>query len=102
VIKCANTECVLWQNEARFNNCKKWRAMLGQDCGFISTEQLKVITGGHKMMFTEHTDEELWKILEWLRNTPLPIECFDAFLAEYGRTKNIATARFFALSEWDC
>lgn len=54
------------------------------------------------MPFTGHSCEELHSILEWLKTTELPEECLDAFLSDYKETGNLASARFFALQEWDC
>jgi len=52
--------------------------------------------------FTGEPQEDLKAILLSISDSPLPVEVFDAFLAEYARTKDLQGARFFAQCEWDC
>ena len=54
------------------------------------------------MPFTGHTPEKLKETLKSIIESGLPIEVFDAFLAEYVRTQCLDKARFFAMCEWDC
>jgi len=54
------------------------------------------------MPFTGHPAAELHNILTGIAESDLSVELFDAFLAEYRRTGDLATARFFAACEWDC
>lgn len=49
-----------------------------------------------------HDMDELNNVLESIISCPLPLEVFDAFLAEYKRSGDLDTARFFAQCEWDC
>ena len=56
----------------------------------------------NKMCFTEHSLDELDGLLDWLKTTPLPVECLDAFLYDYRKTGNLDSAIFFAICEWDC
>ena len=54
------------------------------------------------MPFTGHKPEHLYAILKSIADSPLSVELFDAFLAEYIKTKDLDKARFFGLCEWDC
>lgn len=54
------------------------------------------------MPFTGHTPEELSATFKSIAECSMPVEVFDAFLAEYVRTKDLGKARFFASCEWDC
>lgn len=54
------------------------------------------------MPFTGHEAKQLYKVLESIFNSPMPVELFDAFLAEYKRSGNLSEARHFAACEWDC
>lgn len=54
-----------------------------------------------RMPFTGHKAVDLAIYFDLINNSGLPLECFDAFLAEYARTKNLSTAWFFAQCEWD-
>lgn len=54
------------------------------------------------MPHTDHTAKELAATLKSIIKCSLPIEVFDAFLAEYKKTGNLAAARHFAMCEWDC
>lgn len=54
------------------------------------------------MPHSQHEAEHLRLTLNSIIECPLPLEVFDAFLAEYARTKNLDEARFFAMCEWDC
>lgn len=56
----------------------------------------------HRGCFTRHRDEDILGVLEWLKKTPLPYECLDAFLYNYKRTGDINDSVFFACCEWDC
>jgi hypothetical protein len=55
-----------------------------------------------KMPFSGHSGEDLQGVLNFLKETPLPIECLDAFLYDYKNTGNLDSAVFFARCEWDC
>ena len=57
---------------------------------------------GVVMTFTGHTHEKLKATLKSIIESGLPIEIFDAFLAEYVKTQCLDKARFFAMCEWDC
>jgi hypothetical protein len=57
---------------------------------------------GNEMPFTGHDIGSLQQILESIYKCPMPIEVFDAFLAEYAKSKDLDKARGFAFSEWDC
>ncbi len=54
------------------------------------------------MPFTGETSIRLHSVLKYIANSDLPIEMFDAFLAEYKRTGNLMESLFFAQCEWDC
>jgi hypothetical protein len=54
------------------------------------------------MPFTGHKPEKLQEVLKWLQESPLPVECFDAFLDEYATTRSIEDSVFRAQCEWDC
>lgn len=54
------------------------------------------------MPFSGHDAQHLSSTLKSITESGLPIEIFDAFLAEYSRTKDLDKARFFAMCEWDC
>lgn len=54
------------------------------------------------MPFTGHDAKHLHATLKSIADSPLPVELFDAFLAEYAKTKDLEKARFFAQCEWDC
>ena len=49
-----------------------------------------------------HPFSELQEVLDFINDKELAVELFDAFLAEYARTKDIGKAIFFARCEWDC
>jgi hypothetical protein len=55
-----------------------------------------------KMPFSGHDAEHLAAALDSIVKCSLPIEVFDAFLAEYAKTKDLDKARNFAMCEWDC
>jgi len=62
-----------------------------------------VIQGDDEPMpFTGHDAQHLETCLKSIIESGLPIEVFDAFLAEYVKTKDLDKARFFAACEWDC
>ncbi len=67
-------------------------------------EQLLNTLGLHTSdsCFTEHTTIELTDAITWLKETHLPIECFNAFLYNYKKTGDLVSAILFARSEWDC
>ena len=52
--------------------------------------------------FTNHNIKDIKAILSWLKETPRPVECFDAFLYEYRSSGNLAEAQNFACREWNC
>jgi len=54
------------------------------------------------MPFTGHGAEHLFATLNSITNSGLSVEIFDAFLAEYARSKDLDKARHFAMCEWDC
>lgn len=54
------------------------------------------------MPFTGHGVIHLKNTLESIYKCKMPVEVFDAFLAEYVKTKDLDKARFYAFSEWDC
>ena len=49
-----------------------------------------------------HDLQDVYETFKSIKECPLPTEVFDAFLAEYARTKDLKEARFFAMCEWDC
>lgn len=53
------------------------------------------------MPFTGHCAKSMFDYLGLINNSGLPVECFDAFLAEYAKTKDLDQAWFFAQCEWD-
>ena len=55
------------------------------------------------MPFTGHKPHELHETLTSINHAAggLTVEAFDAFLAEYARTKDLDKAWGFAVSEWD-
>lgn len=53
-------------------------------------------------LFSGHDFEHLAKTLDSIIDSGMPIEVFDAFLAEYRKTGCLDKARFFAMCEWDC
>jgi len=65
-------------------------------------EDQTIETATSIMPFSGHTTENLQMILLWLGSTPLSVECFDAFLAEYKRSGDLWKAREYAADEWDC
>ena len=54
------------------------------------------------MPFTQHSAKDLSKLSDWLEDSPLPIECLDAFLYMYKKTGSLGESIFFAQCEWDC
>lgn len=55
-----------------------------------------------EMPFTQHSAEALFNTLESIKNCPLPVEVFDAFLFQYAKERDLVDARFFAQCEWGC
>ena len=55
-----------------------------------------------RMPFTGHEARRLQDMLHSIVTSTMPVEVFDAFLAEYARSKDLDKARSFAHSEWDC
>lgn len=53
------------------------------------------------MVFTEHAENELQAALQRINDAGM-IEFFDAFLAEYARSQDLAESLMFAACEWDC
>lgn len=73
----------------------------------FSTNGLEKLKGDAKgseftMPFTGHKPEDLLQALNSINESGMPVEIFDAFLAEYCRSKDLIEARFFAQCEWDC
>lgn len=54
------------------------------------------------MPFTGHTGDDLWEVLNYINASPMPVEMFDSFLAEYADTKDLRKSLFAAQCEWDC
>ena len=54
------------------------------------------------MPFTNEDPAELQQALYLIVGSSLPVEMFDAFLSEYGKTNDLDKAIFFAECEWDC
>jgi len=54
------------------------------------------------MPFTNHDGGELHQALQLIIGSSLPVELFDAFLAEYVLCKDLDKALAFARREWDC
>jgi len=54
------------------------------------------------MPFSGHEAGHLEATLRSIVESELPAEVFDAFLFEYGKTKDLDKSRFFAQCEWDC
>jgi len=54
------------------------------------------------MPFTGHTSKEIRSTLVQIVKCGMPIEVFDAFLAEYARSKDLNKSMKFAFDEWDC
>jgi|GEM_PF-2842546 len=67
----------------------------------VSNPVEAVVSGELIMPFTGHKATDLNEYLELICNCGLAVECFDAFLAEYARTKDLNKAWWFAQCEWD-
>lgn len=52
--------------------------------------------------FSGHTLNDVYETFKSIKECSLQTEVFDAFLAEYARTKDLGKARFYAMCEWDC
>ena len=53
------------------------------------------------MPLSGHKPSELVNALRFINECGLPIEVFDAFLAEYAKTNNLEKSIWFATCEWD-
>ena len=79
--------------------CRDCGAVFDSDYQSCGCNQLAITRA---MPFTGHNAKHLEACLKSITESGLPAEVFDAFLAEYVKTKDLDKARFFAQCEWDC